>query len=349
MARAGINYIDVTKAAQAIQAKGQNPTVDRVLAHLGTGSKSTIAPLLKQWKIEQGQVVDTAGLPDDILKAVKGIHERLQQSAEVKIEQAMAEIQAQISVTKDALETATAQIEKLKQGNEKLKKQHEFDKADNRELRDKLEAEHIIVARLTSDNESLATQLDQTKADIKEQKQEAHHFRESLKHYQTQAAEDRRLEREQYQVSKRQLEERIHAANQQLNIELKRSEQLVTEKQQLSDQAKQLSSDLDQTKEDLQVQKLNTNDLILKLETKENYLVALQQSNLDLDSKSSTLITETTDLKVAKQLLEHEVEQLQITLSNTNNKLSVLGDEIKIVLQEKAMLQGQFKQLQDSI
>ncbi|VAW62970.1 Tn4651 auxiliary cointegrate resolution protein T [hydrothermal vent metagenome] len=349
MARAGINYIDVTKAAQAIQDKGQNPTVDRVLAHLGTGSKSTIAPLLKQWKIEQGQVVDAAGLPDDILKAVKGIHERLQQSAEVKIEQAMEESLAQISVTKDALEAATAQIEKIKQYNEQLKTQLESSKADNIELRDKLEAEHITVARLTSGNEALASQLDQAKSDINEQKQETLHIRESFEHYQTQAAEDRQLEREQYQVSKRQLEERIQATNQQLSIELKRSEQFSTEKQQISDQVKQLRKELDQIKEDLQVQKLKANDLIQKLETKEKQLVALQQSNQDLNSKHNAYISENSNLQTAKKLLEREIEQLKISLSETNDKALILSDENKIILQEKAMLHGQFKQLQDSI
>ncbi len=349
MARAGINFIDVTKAAQAIQDKGHNPTVDRVLAHLGTGSKSTIAPLLKQWKTEQGQVVDASGLSDDILKAVKGIHDRLHQSAEVKIEQAMTDSQAQISKTKDKLAVATAQIEQLKKDNNQLKIQLELDKTENIELRNRLETEHIVVARLTSDNEALATQLDQAKTDINEQKQETRHIRENFEHYQTQAAEDRKLEREQYQSNKQQLEQRIYGVSQQLNIELKRSEQLATEKLTLSEQVKQLDSDLNQTKEILQAQKLNSNDLTLKLETKDNHLVTLQQGNQDLDSKCSTLFTENTKFQTAKRLLEHEVEQLKIVLSNTNDKLSMQDDENKIILQEKAMLQGQFKQLQESM
>ena len=46
MARAGVTYHDVAKAAEAIKSQRQEPTVDRVREHLGTGSKSTIAPLL---------------------------------------------------------------------------------------------------------------------------------------------------------------------------------------------------------------------------------------------------------------------------------------------------------------
>jgi len=299
MARAGINYIDVTKAAQVIHDNGQNPTVDRVLAHLGTGSKSTIAPLLKQWKIEQGQVVDAVGLPDEILKAVKGIHDRLQQSAEVKIEQVMAESQTQISETKDALEAATAEIERFKQDSDQLKKRLESSKTDNIELRDQLETEHIAIARLTADNDALVSQLDQAKANINEQKQETRHIRESFEHYQIQAGEDRQLEREQYQISKCHLEERIQATSQQLNIELKRSEQLSTEKQQLNCQTKELSNDLEQANQTLQKQSLGINQITQKLETTENKQGELKQVNQNLDSKCSMLIKENSTLNRA--------------------------------------------------
>lgn len=48
MARAGVTYHLVAKAAATIKTQGQEPTVDRVREYLGTGSKSTIAPLLKR-------------------------------------------------------------------------------------------------------------------------------------------------------------------------------------------------------------------------------------------------------------------------------------------------------------
>lgn len=40
MARAGVTYHDIVKAAEAISTHGQEPTVDRVREHLGTGSKA---------------------------------------------------------------------------------------------------------------------------------------------------------------------------------------------------------------------------------------------------------------------------------------------------------------------
>mgnify|MGYP006413176901 FL=1 len=50
MARIGVTYVDIAKAAEIIKSQNQEPTVDRVRQHLGTGSKSTIAPLLKRWR-----------------------------------------------------------------------------------------------------------------------------------------------------------------------------------------------------------------------------------------------------------------------------------------------------------
>jgi hypothetical protein len=51
MARAGILYSDVARAATELAAKGEAATVDNVRKMMGdTGSKSTIAPMLKRGK-----------------------------------------------------------------------------------------------------------------------------------------------------------------------------------------------------------------------------------------------------------------------------------------------------------
>lgn len=48
MAR-GITELDVHGAADALVAKGERPTVERVRAHLGTGSPNTVTRLLETW------------------------------------------------------------------------------------------------------------------------------------------------------------------------------------------------------------------------------------------------------------------------------------------------------------
>jgi len=93
MARAGVTYHDIAKAAEAIKTQGQEPTVDRVREHLGTGSKSTIAPLLKRWRSDNGEAADVSGLPNDLVEVVKSLHERVQQMADHRIEQARQEFE----------------------------------------------------------------------------------------------------------------------------------------------------------------------------------------------------------------------------------------------------------------
>jgi hypothetical protein len=55
MARPGINYHDVADAAQQLTGQGKNPTIEGIRAFLGTGSSSTIAPHLRDWKSKQGE------------------------------------------------------------------------------------------------------------------------------------------------------------------------------------------------------------------------------------------------------------------------------------------------------
>ena len=94
MARAGVTYHDVAKAAEAIKNRRQEPTVDRVREQLGTGSKSTIAPLLKRWRSDNGEAADISGLPNDLVEVVKSLHERVQQMADHRIAQARQEFEA---------------------------------------------------------------------------------------------------------------------------------------------------------------------------------------------------------------------------------------------------------------
>ena len=143
MARAGILYSQVAQAAAALAAAGTNPTVDTVRVALGgTGSKSTIAPMLKQWKAEhEGQVVAAStGLPADLLEAVRAVHQRLEAAAQVQVEQ-------------------------LRAAHEQVRQ----------EAAQKLEAEHAAGRQLRAEHEAMATELAQAKAALALERDERQH------------------------------------------------------------------------------------------------------------------------------------------------------------------------------
>jgi chromosome segregation ATPase len=76
-----------------------------VREHLGTGSKSTIAPLLKRWRSDHDSIADVSGLPNDLVNVVKSLHERVQQMADQRIDQAQQTFQD----TNDELRKALAE------------------------------------------------------------------------------------------------------------------------------------------------------------------------------------------------------------------------------------------------
>ncbi|MBN3784571.1 chromosome partitioning protein ParA, partial [Burkholderia sp. Ac-20345] len=67
MARKGITYDQVANAAQAIAARGQEPTISAIRVELNNeGSYSTISQHLNRWRAESADKVDTAALPPDV-------------------------------------------------------------------------------------------------------------------------------------------------------------------------------------------------------------------------------------------------------------------------------------------
>lgn len=54
MGRPGITYHDVINATQQLQGQGKSPTIENIRFLLGTGSSTTIAMHLRQWKAQQG-------------------------------------------------------------------------------------------------------------------------------------------------------------------------------------------------------------------------------------------------------------------------------------------------------
>src|SRR3990167_9971652 len=85
MARIGINYQDVATAALTVQGRDQIHTVDRIRAILGTGSKSTIARYLKEWKSKTNHIPGSDDIPEVIIALVKGLWDRLKNEADQKI------------------------------------------------------------------------------------------------------------------------------------------------------------------------------------------------------------------------------------------------------------------------
>lgn len=349
MARAGVTYVDIAKAAEAIKSRGQEPTVDRVREQMGTGSKSTIAPLLKRWRSDNGDAADISGLPNDLVEVVKSLHERVQQMADHKINQARSEFKAITEELRQELAEAGNTIAQLTSRQHDLEQQLDTAMEEKRSLSQSLEDARVATAKSESQRDEAVSRVTEFKVAIEELKQENRDIRDHFEHYQQRTAEDRQQEREQFRATNRQLEGQIEGLTKQLTqaeAQISEQNQERTQHQAIIDKQTEENHTLQQEVALKNTEIVGLSDNFKTLQAKNQYLTsqneALQEKVTSLTGRQSA-----ADKEVI--LLTQSLEKAEAELRNAKDKIALLADENKIILQEKAVIQGQFKQLQDSI
>lgn len=324
MSRSGVTYIDVTKAAGAIKRCGQEPTVDRVREHLGTGSKSTISPLLKRWRSDNARTLDENELPNDLVEAVKSLHERMEKIADHKIEQAQAEFESRAEVLCQELEEAHNTAAQLNIRQKDLERQLQASKEKEQSLIMSLEEMTLAAAKSGFQKDEMLLRVAELKVSIEGRQQECDQFR-STNHQQ------------QIQI-------------QRLTIELSKAEELISE--QINELAhSQEIIDKKASKNYLLQEQLTSKQMGLEaLDIK--YQAAIEK-NQELSNKTETqeekvlsLASLCSSKEKENELLKNSMEKAETELRETKDRMSLLADENKIILQEKAVIQGRFKQLE---
>ncbi|ABM21244.1 DNA-binding protein [Marinobacter nauticus] len=349
MARAGVTYHDVVKAAEAIKSQRQEPTVDRVREHLGTGSKSTIAPLLKRWRSDNGEAADISGLPNDLIEVVKSLHERVQQMADHRIAQARQEFEASNEDLRKELAHANNTIAQL------TARQQDLDDQLTRITEEKslqgksLEEARISLVKAESQRNEALARTNDLKESVRELKQENRDIREHFEHYQQRTAENRQQEREQFHMVNQGLKDQIQDLQHRLVQAESRASDLFDTNAQLqrnADELKQanatLNSDLGGKIEDIQNLKNEHEEVLTKYRE-------YQHRNEQLAENMAVLTTQKADVDKQVAVLSQALETTKTELKTTQDKVVFLTDENKVILQEKAVIQGQFKQLQGSL
>jgi chromosome segregation ATPase len=216
----------------------------------------------------------------------------------------------------------------------------------NASLRDDLEAERVRSAKMEAALEESTNMLRETKDTIQEQKREIKQIRAHFEHYQTCVAEDRQQERKQNHSVKAELESRIRELIQQLQDERQRSQVFETKNQQTEHALVRLREEFDQVKQEHQALKLDAGRKEGALKRLESDTNAYKQQIEKLVAERDVLSTAKADLATANQLLVHDIARLKEEVSEAEDKITHLSNENKFVSQEKAVLQGQLKQIQ---
>ena len=211
MARAGISYSDVMKAAQIVAADGRNPTVDTVREALGsTGSKSTIAPLLKRWKEEfqgAGAVKTEAGLPAELMEAMRGVYHKQQRDVAQQLETAMQENRVELSAAQEKLKKTETERLKLVEVRTALTQELRATQQALAQLKEEHHFRAVTLASLHSDNAGLTQRLADRGEEVAALNRQLAQVRAQFDHYQEAAAAQRNEERQAQQQRESRLEQ----------------------------------------------------------------------------------------------------------------------------------------------
>ncbi|MDP2608540.1 MULTISPECIES: DNA-binding protein [unclassified Oceanobacter] len=341
-----MTYQDVDQAAAAITQAGTEPTVDRVREHLGTGSKSTIAPLLKRWRQQRDEHSNSDGLPAELLQALKLVYAQAQALAEQKIEQIEADTQQQLQTMQEELAQAVALQQQTSLENTQQQEQIERLKAERKQLSQTLEQQTLKLVKSDATLDETRQQLVECRATIAELRQENRDIRDHFEHYQQQMASDRQQEREQFRFSLQQLEDRQQDLQQQLNAASTKNNQLDTLNISQAQQLEQQSLAMSRLKQALAEASRAQREADIHLEHSRTAIADLQQQN---DTLQASLTANNQQLTTS----QHEQQRLSLLLDNATQaaadnrtECDRLAEENRQLAEAKAISLGQIRQLE---
>ncbi|MFZ6774778.1 DNA-binding protein [Undibacterium sp. SXout7W] len=219
MARSGILYSDVAKAAETLNKAGKGITVDNIRETLGnTGSKSTIGPMLKQWKNEHlGKLTEIESrLPPMLLQALQDVYDLVQQNAQLLIDSADEQCQQQIATMQLDVQGALSEKATVLTENEKLVSalNAETDKVTS--LQTDNQRMQVELASLRSEKTGLLTRLKDRETEVDGLHQQISMSRSQFDHFQEATAIQRTQERQAYESRINKLEYEMNASRQQI-------------------------------------------------------------------------------------------------------------------------------------
>ncbi|WP_426177335.1 DNA-binding protein [Massilia sp. TWR1-2-2] len=202
MARAGVVYSQVAKAAAKLAVEGKNPTVDNVREALGgTGSKSTIAPMLKRWKSAHQKTIAEAelGLPAELVRAVKDIYEKLQADLAHQLGLARESHRQEQEAMAERLKLAAADMGALTETKDRLAQKLARLKASFERLQKDQHAGEMSLTAARADNAGLQQRLADRRAEVQSLTQQLTQTRVQFEHYQETTARQRTEDRQAFE------------------------------------------------------------------------------------------------------------------------------------------------------
>jgi chromosome segregation ATPase len=346
MGRIGVIYKDVAKAVNELQGQQKPPTVDNVRQVLGTGSKSTIARLLREWKQTNSvTTTDEASLPTELVTLVKGLWERMQENTAGQAAEYREACDIKIVDSNKKLQ------EKQKAHELSEKQRHQSEESLHQAITEKKQLQHSLqtketeLAKLNEQLKTLGSKHEDDQHEIKRLHDLLKHIQANLEHFQLAT---QKLQQEQsLLLEKQQNEHEKQVAQLRQEVGTLTSEK--ARNQAESFQAAKRLNEFESIHEALEQQHQQTQQHFEKVKTAhenlkgehEAFKAQRQQEVVELTSKTQTAI----ELQVKLQVTQENNQALKIELDKALDKIESLRHDYDFVSQEKSHLAGQLKQL----
>jgi septal ring factor EnvC (AmiA/AmiB activator) len=345
LGRTGITYQEVSKAIATLQGQQKTPTVDHIREILGTGSKSTIARFLREWKAKQGlQNEDTGRLPTDLLALVTGLWDRLQEKVDkqtIEYQQTsdtkIAEIQQELHQCQHRQTEGQLKIHQLE---EQLHQQTE----ENTQLKSALA--NAQQAKIIG--EERATALEYNQQESKAENQRLHqllkHVQKNFEHYQSTT---QNLREEQSLLAEKQqneYEQRLSLLLGQVNTAISEKYAYQAQYEQLAKSHESLMAEHEMLKQ--QEAEIRSQYEILKITCNKNQqdYEILKGENKAYVAELTALQHTTLELQFSIKSKDEKISFQEGAIAKANDKIGTLRHEYQFALHEKSVFEGQLKQ-----
>lgn len=341
MGRAGILYSHIAKAASALATEGKNPTVDTIRVALGdTGSKSTIAPLLKRWKAEHQETILEAnlGMPVELLQAVKTVYEKMQADVNDQLEQAQITHQAEIEAAAEQVQQAKAESVEHGKINIGLQSELECMSADLKRLQIDHHIATVTLSAVQAENIGLNQRLADRTTEINALNQQLNQARAQFEHYQEATARQRSEDRQASDQRIARLEQDFTDAQRRLAADQATIAQQNAQITHLNLDSERWQHLAQEAQRDLGAAGTERDQLVYQVKE-------LSKIRIDLDNRLNSAQEALTEARVAVATVQKDVDIQTERLVNAGERAAKLDQERAELMQKLAEREAQITEL----
>jgi chromosome segregation ATPase len=351
MARTGVTYFDVSKAATKLVEQDKNPTVDSVRGELGTGSKSTIGPLLKEWKSKQEgwQGVKETGLPTALISSVKGLYEGLQEEAANKVkeikESAMQKVNAANTQAEEANSKARALAREVTELKEALASSKQNNAALSRALQEEGQSRKVSDIYLKSAKEI----IESNKSEIEKLDRANQSAQGNIGRLMAAAKKQKQEDQDSFDQMRSALERSLIQARRENESLLSQAEQMAAELREQQERGDQLSQACKQVEDKRRALEVSQEKAESEIKERTAVIANLTAEHSQLTDEKNNLKETLIAGKIQTGIMQEKLSAADISNEKLHTKIEQLENKVLFLAQEKATLSEQLKTFQKRI